>query len=652
MAIQPLKQAAPADAADQRDLHAGLEHHRAGRLDRADRHYRAILSRSPNHPDALHLAGVIAFSRRSFDDAIALIGRALAQQPNFANAHLNLGNVLREVGRLEEAAASYRRAIALMPASALAYSNLGRVLNELGQLEAAVESCKMAVSLDSTIAAPHINMATALTKLRRPNEAESAFLRALMLEPDRAETHRSLALLYADLERYDEALVCHDRAIKLKPDDAASHRARAAVLIVRKDLAAAAEAFRRATVLAPTEAEGWIGLGWALRLLGRFDEADACLARVRALDPGNIEAVRHQVTTGRSESDEAEIVRLSALLSQPDLPQHDRIVAGFALGKLLDNADRYDEAFARYAAANREAHAFNNAAGKRFDAAALRHRVDLLIETYTRDYFADNRGGNPSELPVFIVGMPRSGTSLVEQIAASHSRVFGAGERDDVEKIAFALAGLAERRTVRVDGDPTRASQLSNIHLDRLRRMGNGAVRVTDKMPDNVLQLGLIAVLFPGARVIFCNRDARDIGLSCYFQLFADGLQLFSYDLAECGHRMLEVRRLIHHWRKVLPLRMHEVRYEDLIGDLEGESRRLIDFLGLVWEPACLEFHRTERSVTTMSHWQVRQPLYDRSAGRWRHYRTHLAPLFAALGPGAAQSESVPLFAPARERAE
>lgn len=619
-------------ALDQHDVQAGLEQHRAGRLAQADKLYQKVLARSPNHPDALHLSGVVAFSQGRLEQSLALIGKSLLQNPNFADAHLNLGNVLREMGRLDDAAESYRRAIALKPGSATAHSNLGRVLNDLGQSEAAIESCRMAAALDPTMAAPQLNLAAVLTRLRRLAEAEAAYLRALMLEPDRAEAHRSLGMLLTELERYDEALLCHDRAIKLNPNDPASHRARASLLILRKDIEAAAQEFRRAIALAPKQVEGWIGLGWALRLLGQFEEADRCLARVRELDPTNMEAVRHQVVTGHASSDAAEIARLGQILDRPDLPQRDRIVAGFALGKLLDNAEQYDEAFARYAAANADSRAMHVAAGQLFDYPALQRRVDLLIETHTPEYFADNQGGNRSELPVFIVGMPRSGTSLVEQIVSMHSQVFGAGELDDIDKIAAGIAGTTEKKVAAFEGDSAIAGKLSNLHLERLRRLGRGASRVVDKMPDNIAHLGLIAVLFPGARIIFCTRDARDISLSCYFQLFGDGLQLFSYDLADCGRRCLEVQRLASHWRNVLPLRMHEVRYETLVGDLEGESRRLIDFLGLPWEPACLEFHRNARAVTTMSHWQVRQPIYDRSIGRWRKYHRHLGPLLAVLG--------------------
>lgn len=243
---------------------------------------------------------------------------------------------------------------------------------------------------------------------------------------------------------------------------------------------------------------------------------------------------------------------------------------------------------------------------------------------FTPSLFAQSRDwGDPSELPVFIVGMPRSGTSLVEQIAASHPDVFGAGELRDVGNIATSLSFSQIQ--------PGPINDAARKQRNHLQVLGGSALRVIDKMPANVDYLGLIAMLFPSARVIFCRRDPRDTCLSCFFQNFQAG-NLYSFDLANCGRHHVQTDRFIAHWLSVLPLRMLKVQYEDLVADLEGQSRRIISFLDLPWNPACLDFHRTERTVQTASDWQVRQPIYTRSVGRWRNYERHLGPLLKALG--------------------
>jgi hypothetical protein len=314
---------------------------------------------------------------------------------------------------------------------------------------------------------------------------------------------------------------------------------------------------------------------------------------------------------------------------RPGLPIEERAAAGFAIGKALDDAGRFDEAFSAYDRANHMYRDFRAAAGERFHAEELHRQVDETIDAFTPAFLGSVADwGNPSEVPVFILGMPRSGTSLVEQIAASHSQVFGAGELTDIGYLAAeieSIVGEEQRAAVR---------SLADTHLDRLRVLGGNAKRVTDKLPDNVFMLGVIATLFPAARVIFCRRDPLDICLSCYFQKFRAAQLVYSYDLIDCAKRYLETERLTRHWHRVLPLRMLDVQYEALVGDLDGESRRLISFLGLDWEPACLDFHRTQRTVMTASAWQVRQPLYDRSVRRWRNYQRHLGPLLDALRDG------------------
>lgn len=238
--------------------------------------------------------------------------------------------------------------------------------------------------------------------------------------------------------------------------------------------------------------------------------------------------------------------------------------------------------------------------------------------------------GDPSEVPVFVVGMPRSGTTLVEQIAASHARVHGVGETMHMNDIVKRM----EKRHLGLPPALWNAAFVhheAQDHLARLRSIGGDVDRVVDKLPDNILVLGQIATLFPRARVILCRRDLRDVGLSCYFQHFQDA-NPWTLDLFDCGARAREITRLMQHWLSVRPLRILEVHYEDMVGDLEGQSRRVIDFLGLDWDPACLDFHKTERKVLSASQWQVRQPLYSSSIGRWRHYRRHVEPLIQGLG--------------------
>jgi tetratricopeptide (TPR) repeat protein len=403
---------------------------------------------------------------------------------------------------------------------------------------------------------------------------------------------------------------------------------RAASLRLAGDLDGAVAHYRQALALAPQSAMAWNLLGTTLQSLGRFDEATDCLRRAVAIKPDLADAYRNLAVSGELAADE--VARIAALAEAGDLPIEERSAAAFTLGKVLDDAGRFDEAFAAYERANAMYRAARAAAGDWFDGAALCQHVDDAIAAFTPEFFATLKGwGVPCEIPVFIVGMPRSGTSLVEQIAASHSRVFGAGELLDIGRLAKELGPSSGEAGLRWQKDAI--ERAAAVHLARLREIGRVAERVIDKLPDNVLHLGLIATLFPRARVIFCRRDPRDTALSCYFQKFSPGGLVFSYDLADCGRRHVEIDRLGAHWQRVLPLAMLEIEYEKLVADLAGESRRLISFLGLEWDPGCLEFNRSDRAVETCSMWQVRQPLYDRAVGRWRNYERHLGPLLHAL---------------------
>jgi tetratricopeptide (TPR) repeat protein len=610
------------------DLKDAVAHHKAGRLDEAETLYRKLIDTFPNHPRASYLLGLIETARGRPARGVELIGRALPALARSPEVHVDLGHALRLSGKREEAVESFRRAITLKPDYALAQCCLGGALSQLGRFEAAITHCQAAIAVDPKCLPARITLATAFRGAGRIPEAVQAWREAIALEPGRAESYHQLARELIEVKLSAEALQCLDHAIALQPDNVAFHCSRGEVLMYMQDGEAAAAAFRQAIAISPDSKPGWAGLGWALRLLGRFDEADACVKRLLEIDPTDLLAIRHVPWSGNQAREPAEIERLISLLDRPEANAEDRISAGFALGRLLDEAGRFDEAFAHYATANTLARQNWPPTGERFDAERFARSVDTLIDVNKGQHLAEAAAsGNMSELPVFIVGMPRSGTTLLEQICSSHSRIFGAGELEAIPLIARKLAGQ--------QGDDSSQAEArrraADAHVLYLHKLGQGAVRVVDKFPDNILLVGLIARLFPRARIIYCSRDPRDISLSCYFQRFADKAQPFSYDLADCGRRCRAVQRLAAHWLKLLPLHMIEVNYETLVGDLEGESRRLIEFLGLDWEPACLDFHRTERTVATVSLWQVRQPLYSSSVGRWRNYEKHLSPLLAVL---------------------
>jgi tetratricopeptide (TPR) repeat protein len=614
------------------DFLAGLAHYQAGRLDRAETLFRKTLRKSPKDPYALQMLGETAAARGRTDFAQQLIRQALEVMPDNPEALVSLGNVLRAIGRPAEAEEQYRCAIGLRPDFAVAHCNLAAALNDQEAFEKALESAIRAVELMPGLAEAQLARGVALVGLRRFAEAETPYRLAIALAPTRAMTRSDLGLVLTELGRFEEAMESHRQAIEMAPADAGLHFALGKTLFEAHELAASEASHRRAHSLTPSSAVILAALGGVLRAQGRFQEARTCFRQALELDPDLPEAHYRLALTG-TDLNEAELQRLRTVFGSTDHHADDRITAGFALGTMFDRTDRFDEAFSHFRTANAWFRDRRAAIGERFDHAAFRGEADGLIERCDKALFAKVADwGSRSEVPVFIVGMPRSGTSLVEQIAASHSQVFGAGERKEVPAISTALLRHNQDRPID-QWDRDHARQLADEYVALLSERGGGRARVTDKMPDNSILLGVIAALFPAARVIYCQRDLRDVCLSCYFTLFGEPL-LWSYDLADCALRALEIERLMAHWQRVLPLSILTVKYEALVDDPEAESRRLIDFLGLDWEPACLDFHRTQRPVLTASSWQVRQPLFTRSAGRWRHYEQHIGPLQEVLATG------------------
>ena len=468
-----------------------------------------------------------------------------------------------------------------------------------GQFRAALYRFEEAVALRPAEPEYHYKLARAARRAEEPRRVEAHLLEAVRLGPDFAPGHNALGLWYRETGRVEAALRHTSAALALEPDNSDFAVTRASVL------SAAGQARAALELLEPLVADGTPGL-W----------------------PAWLYAQVAPKLGGEHESRAAAAVRRA--LGAAGLSAEGRRSLHFAAAALLDKMGRYDEAFDHARQGNETFH-------RPHDPAAQSEFVDRRISYFTPGRLdALPRATHMSRRPVFIVGMPRSGTSLVEQILASHPQVFGAGELTTLARIAASVddADWCEGQpypqcldalTVR------RANRLAAEYLSVIDALDKDATYVTDKMPLNVLGLELVELLLPGSRVVHCVRDPIDTCLSCYLTGFAAANE-FSFDLGHLGAYYRDYRRLADHWKKVLSLPMLEVRYQDVVFDTEEEVRRMLDFLELPWDERCLNFYENPRRVATASEEQVRRPVYTSSVGRWKNYEKHLPELLQALG--------------------
>lgn len=399
---------------------------------------------------------------------------------------------------------------------------------------------------------------------------------------------------------------------------------------------AAHDMIAQALTLRPNNAIYHHNLAFALGAQSRMDEAIASYRRAVALAPDYAEAQFNLAQSLRIEPGDPLIPAVDRLLRKPGLSDRDRCFVEFAAGKVYANLGRHDRAFGHYAAGNAARKATPNPVyGRDFMERILAACDTALL---TRKWGGDA----PEPTPVFIVGMPRSGTSLVEQVLASHPAVHGGGEMPFIERVCAALPKLVPDRGPYPECLPHAPdavlADLAQTYLKHATINAGDARIVTDKAPLNFRHLGLIALLFPNARIVHCRRDALDTCLSCFFQNFTQG-QDYSFDLESLGGFYRDYRWMMECWTEILPSPVFDLVYEDLVTDLEGVGRRLLAFCGIDWHPDCARFFETERPVLTASRAQVRRPVYTSSIGKWRHYETHLGPLIAALGDFAETAE-------------
>jgi tetratricopeptide (TPR) repeat protein len=641
-------------------------------LESAHRQFEIAVSLDEAHAEArFHLANVLS-GRGDVAHAVIQYERVLAIDQDNAEAHQNLGLALQRLGQFESALAHHQAALAIAPKSAAFHVSLGDACRHLGRHDDAIVQYVQALATNPGLTDAHINLGGCFHATGRRERAIRSYQRALTINPGLADAHYNLGNLYAELDNLDAAIVHYEHSIALRPAFPEAHNNLANILLKRGRYEEAVAHYKDAIRLKPAYASAQRSLGDALEAQGSIDDAIACYRAALAIEaedptilnrlasalliagrldeasrayetaidiaPENIGIQHNYAAVKPFADDDRRLAPLEKLHAREDqLSDVERIVLHFTLGKAYADLRDPDRSFRHLDAGNRLKRQHVT-----YDERGTVLLMQRIAGAFSRDVLsARSDVGHDSEAPVFVIGMPRSGSSLVEQILASHPRVFGAGELNDFEDATSDVsrrgAGAYPEMLAKMSDDDLR--QLGKSYVERLSRVGAAKDRIVDKMLSNFLFVGLIHLALPRARIIHVKRNAVDTCVSCYSLLFAEEQQ-FAYDLGELGRYYRAYEALMGHWRSVLPPdRMLEVRYEDLVGDLEGQARRLVAHCGLEWDHRCLAFHETKRPVHTASLVQVRKSIYASSVGRSRLYGSRLKPLMDALEIDAAPSK-------------
>ena len=543
--------------------------------------------------------GIAAAGRGAGEEAVASFRQAVDLRPDLVAAQANLGLLLVALHRPAEAEAPLQRALAAMPRDAALRNALGVAQEALQRFADAEQTYRAALQAHPGLAEAHANLGNCLRRLGRLFEAEAHLQRAIELEPRFAAAHFNLGIVLQECEEHERAIAEYRAALAIRPD----------------------------------YVEALNNLGSSLRQQGLVDEARATFERILELRPTQVEAHCNLAQFKTYTPDDPHIEQLLSQRHRVDsLPDDGRIRYWFTVGKMLEDAGRHDESFEAYAQGNRAKHATTP-----WDEDAHLALKRAIVSTFTREKLASHtvpaQGEGPA--PIFIVGMPRSGTSLLEQVLATLPGIHGAGE------ITWLPETLHVEGTDHKDFPHTVAAYttdeylaLGRRYLERIRELAPTTTHVVDKLPDNFQHLGLIHLMFPGARIVHSMRDPMDSCFSCYSRLFIANNLGYTYDLEAVGRYWVSYHELMQHWHAALPAgRILDVSYEAMVGDFENQARRLVDYLGLPWDDRCLGFHQNRRIVKTASVAQVRKPIYKTSVARWKPYERHLGPLLEIVQP-------------------
>jgi tetratricopeptide (TPR) repeat protein len=654
-----------------------------GRPQEAEARLRRAIELKPDYAETHYSLGNILRMTARYEEAIAHYKQSVAGRPDFADAWNNMGAALVERGDFDAARDAFQKAVELDPTRVVYHKNLaltkrfksddpqlavmeelarnvsvpereqidlqfalGKAYADLKQHDRSFQHLRRAIELKPDYAEAHYTLGYALAEQGKLDDAVVYYRRALALAPN-ANGHNNLGTTLEKQNKLDDAAAQFRRALELEPQHATAHYNLGNNLRVKGRYEEAIAHFKQSIAGRPDSADAWNNMGIALAEHGNLDEARDAYQKAVELDPTRVVHHKNLAHTKRFKSDDPQLAVMEELARNlVSVPEHEQIDLQFALGKAYADLKQHDRSFQHLLAGNTLKRA--QIGYSEVEALGYMQRIRTVFNAELLN--AKAGGGDNARTPVFIVGMPRSGTTLIEQIIASHPKAFGAGELFDLNNIVQSLVGVNgsvrfPEAVATMSGEELR--QVGTRYVTAISALAPAADRVADKMPGNFYFVGLIHLALPNARIIHARRDPVDTCLSCFSILFVDDSNRYTYDLAELGRFYRAYDSLMAHWRTVLPPGvMIEVQYEEVVDELEKQARQIIAHCGLEWDDTCLAFHKTRRPVRTSSFAQVRQPIYNSSVGRWRAYRNHLRPLLDALGfdpksdPAAASSAS------------
>lgn len=623
-------------------LQNALRLHKTGQLDQAESCYKQILEQEPSAPNTLHYLSLLKGQQKKYSEAADYATRAIGLAPDNPHYYYTLGNSLKQQNKTDEAITAYQQALVLKPEYAEASYELGGALLTQQKYDAAADAFKQALTVNPTFTEAYIALGITRNHQQQYQKATHALQEAIALNPHDPIALLELATALIEQRYFPAAGEALRKVLALNENNREALYLLAEVCYETRDFDEAIAAITKVIALGENadnpqaifnHANAYGNLGIYLQIKGDFDGAEKAFLKALSLNEGNVTAYLGLEEIGRFPADFNPIEKINRLIQTPE--RYTKAQLGFlhvTLSRMLEKQGKDDDAFNHLRIGKQLKRESSH-----WSLEPTRHAFEELMTFFTPNFIQSHQGvGNPSHAPIFVVSMPRSGSTLTEQILATHSQVYGAGELGALNGAVTNLVGMNNLDFPHVlkslsDDD---FMKIGNQYLDYVNSIADIKTSYfTDKLPANFRLIGFIHLILPNAKIIHCVRHPVDTCLGCYKQIFRDQNLEYADDLTDVGEYYRLYNQLMNHWKKLFPGKILDVHYEQLVTDQEAQTRRLLDFCGLPWEAQCLDYHKTQRPVFTASSVQVRQPLYSSALGRWKRSEKHLGPLLDALGP-------------------